>query len=367
MTQSITIPQSAIDELRAGTHTLTIEAVSDNGFSASQSQEFVTWNVPHMVVPELGEYNTGFSFDIEISNLNGRCTVIGELDDSPFYQLNYANEGIYSIRLSESLVLALSSGTHTLVFNLVDEQGKTATGTTSFVRTPSFPAVSVVTNLGDRKAAFSVNYTIKNVQSERPTLDAYMDSRDNPFISYPDASISTNFTVNNNVFNALDNGSHTIIIDVTNAVGTTTKNVSFNKVSHTENITGLKLGYKDDTWDKTVLEDRIFEERQVDYDGQLYMSFEDKTPYDTEGEVVTGSLLASMSRGIQNALPSNVVTDASGVMTETSANGVSVLTETQDGYIEVITDSEGNTLTKTVFFNNDGTIAESTSFVRSGQ
>lgn len=366
MTGTITIPQSVIDNLRVGTHTLTIEAVAGD-VANSQSSDFITLYKPIIVVPPLGEYNTGFSFDITISNLNGRCTVVGEIDGQRFYQLNYGVEGTYTITLSEGQVLAMSGGEHTIVFYVTDDQGKTATGTTTFIRKPTAPSVSVVTNLGDRKAAFSVNYTIKNVQSERPTLDAYMDSRDNPFISYPDASISNSFTVNNNVFNALDEGSHTIIIDVTNAVGTTTKNVSFNKVIRSESITGLKLGYKDDTWDKTVLEDRIFEERQVDYDGEVYMSFEDKTPYDTEGEVVTGSLLASMSRGIQNALPSNVVTDASGVMTETSANGVSVLTETQDGYIEVITDSEGNTLTKTVFFNNDGTIAESTSFVRSGQ
>ena len=366
MTKTITIPQSVIDELSAGTHALNIEA-SANGYSSSQSFEFYSWNKPQITLPELGEYNTGFSFYMGISGLNGTATVIGKIDDNPYYQLNFAKDGTYKVSIGDGAVLAMNSGEHTLNFSLIDEQNKTASASTTFIRKASNPVVAVASNLGDKKAAFSISYTIKNVQSEHPTLDAFMDAISDPIVSYPDASLHNSIVIDANRFNALSNGSHTVIISVTNDVGTTNKNVSFNKVTNHETVTGLKLGYKDDTWDKNIVEDRIYQEKEVEYEGKSYLSYADMTPYETEGEVVTGSLLASMSRGIQNALPSNVVVNSDGSMTETGANGISVLTETENGYTEVITDKEGNTLTKNVFFNDDGSIAESTVFTRSNQ
>ena len=95
-----------------------------------------------------------------------------------------------------------------------------------------------------------------------------------------------------------------------------------------------------------------------------YKSFEDVTPYQTKGEIVTGGLLASFSRGIQDAGASSFTKNNDGTYTEISANGVSVITPTETGYTEVYTDKENNVLTKNVFFNSDGSVAESVSYER---
>lgn len=364
MTKTITIPQSTIDSLSAGTYTLKIEATA-NGFSSSQSTEFVTWNKPSIMIPTLGEYNTAFSFDLVIGGINGSATVIGLLDGSEFYRLNYAKDGTFTILVKESTVLALNGGSHTISFSLEDKQRKTASASTTFVKTMTVPIVAVPSNVGDKLNAFSVSYTIKNVQTEHPSLNAYMDTESNLIVSLPDAAITNSITIDNSIFDALEEGSHTIIIKVENDEGVTTKTVAFNKTVETEDAINLKLAYNDDTWDGSIVENRIFSETDVSYQGNAYKSFVDETPYDTEGEPVTGNMLASFSRGILNALASNVVRNSDGSYTEKSSSGVSTLTETDNGYTEVYTDKDGNTLTKNVFFNPDGSISESTSLTRS--
>lgn len=364
MTETITIPQSAIESLSAGTYSLTVSA-SSGIFSSEVSEEFITWNHPKIILPVLGEYNTAFSFDITIVGINEEATVTGMIDGEKFYQLNYAKDGTYNVKVTDGVILSLNGGSHTISFSLEDSRSKTATASTTFVRTSTKPVVAVTANIGVKKASFAIPYTIKNAKSEHPSLMAYMDALTDIIADIPDASIANSILVNSEVFNRLSNGSHTVIIVVTNDIGSTTKNVSFTKTNAKENYTGLKLGYKDDTWDADVLTDRIFSEREVNHEGHTYLSFKDETPYETEGEVVTGNLLASFSRGIQNALASNVVQNPDGSYTESSNNGISNLAITEDGYVEVFTDNEGNTLTKNVFFNSDKSIAESTTFTRS--
>ena len=361
MTTTINITQEILDNLTSGEHTLNVKATSESGFSATARGTFNKKGNFAINVPILGEYGSAFDFDIALEYVNGTANVFGYIDGVQFYQLNFGASGVYTVKVTDSTISSIGGGVHTITFTGNDSEGMSAQAEQTFTKTYTYPLVSFATNLGDKTSAFSVNYAIKNVQSEKPSLVAYMDSTDNVIFELDDASTANSFTVD---IAELEDGSHTIILVVTNQAGSTTKNASFNKVSQSDVFTGLKLGYSDDTWDGTALENRIYSEREVTYEGQTYKSFEDNTPYDTEGEPVTGALLASLSRGVQNANASNTVMNSNGTITETSANGVSTITPTADGYTEVYVDKEGNTLTKNTFFNADGSISESTTFTK---
>lgn len=362
MTKTINITQEILDSLPSGDHILTVTATSESGFNATDTASFSTVSNPVITVdPDLGTHTDEFTFDVTLSGLNGSATLFAMIEDKQFYQLNYAYESTYRVKVNSNLMFTLGGGEHQITLSLTDKKGKTATATTVFTKRSTKPVVSTATNLGDKIRSFAIALTIKNARSEHPSLAAYMDSLTDLIYQVDDASNISGFPVN---INDLSIGSHTVIIAVTNDAGTTTKNVSFNVVGDDVDHLGLKLGYKDDTWDKGQLDNRIYEETTVRYEGVSYKSFEDRTPYETEGEVVTGGLLAALSRGIQDASSSNFVRNSDGTYTETSMNGVSNITVTSDGYIEVYTDREGNVLTKHTFFNSDGTVAESTSFER---
>lgn len=365
MTTTINITQEILDNLTSGEHTLNVKATSESGFSATARGTFNKKGNFAISVPILGEYGSAFDFDIALEYVNGTANVFGYIDGVQFYQLNYGASGTYKVKVTDSTISSIGGGVHTITFTGNDTEGMSAEASQTFTKTYTYPLVSFATNLGDKTSAFSVSYAIKNVASEKPSLVAYMDTTDNVIIELADASTANSFTIDN--FEELEDGSHTIILNVTNQAGTTTKNASFNKVSQSAVFTGLKLGYSDDTWDGTALENRIYSEKNVTYEGQTYKSFEDNTPYDTEGEPVTGALLAAFSRGVQNASASNTVMNANGTLTETSANGTSTITPTADGYTEVYVDKEGNTLTKNTFFNADGSISESTTYVKAAE
>lgn len=360
MTKTVNITQAVLDSLSSGNHTLRVTAITDSGFSASDSATFSTVTNPVITVDaDLGTVSGEFSFDMVLSGINDTAMVKGYIDNVEFYQLNYAFDGTYTVTVSENMLYSIGGGEHEITFNLTDTKTKRAYSYSVFNKTFTKPIVSVPTNLGDKISSFPVSYTIKNVRSEKPSLVAYMDSVTDVIYQTSDASTAGSFTVN---INDIATGSHTIIIAVTNDAGTTTKNVSFNKAVDDGTYTGLKLGYMDDTWDD--VDDRIFAESTVRYEGVNYKSFEDVTPYQTKGEVVTGSLLAAFSRGVQDAGASSLTKNNDGTFTEVSANGVSVITPTDTGYTEVFTDKEGNVLTKNVFFNTDGSVAESISYER---
>ena len=356
------LTQDILNGLSSGEHTLTVKATTESGFSNTSSSTFDVVSNPSIAVEsDFGNRSSAFDIPITLFGINDNATFIGEVDGQAFYQLNFAVDGNYTVHITDNLLLGLGGGLHQIEFSLTDMKGKTASGLTQFTKLATVPIVSVPSNVGDKKASFAIPYSIKNAQSEHPALVAYLDAVTDIIYQNDDASTTTSFTVD---LTDVDDGVHSVIVAVTNTAGTTTKNVAFNKVSDDKTYTGLKLGYSDDTWDGTVLENRIYEETDVTYAGHTYKSYEDKTPYDTEGEVVTGGLLAAMSRGVQNAGASNLVKNSDGSYTETSANGISNITPTENGYVEVFTDKEGNILTKNVYFNMDGSVAESTTFER---
>ena len=362
MTKTISVSQEVVDTLSAGEHTFTVTAESEDGFSTSASQDFYAVGFPTITVDaDFGTKSSGFDFDIVLFAINDNATVIGNIDGQAFYRLNYAVDGTYTVRVSDRAIQSIGGGEHTITFELTDARGKTANSTSTFTKIYTLPIVSVASNVGDKKAAFAIPFTIMNAKSEHPALVAYMDTVTTIIFQTDDASNINSITVD---VTDLEAGAHSVIIAVTNDAGTTTKNTAFNLVADDKSYTGLKLGYNDDTWDGTVLENRIYEETDVTYAGKTYKSYEDKTPYDTEGEVVTGGLLAAMSRGVQNAGASNLTRNTDGSYTEISANGVSNLVKTDNGYAEVFTDKEGNILTKNVYINADGSVAESTTFER---
>ena len=364
MTKTINVTQEILDSLPSGDHTLKVTAMTTSGFSQEARAAFSTVSNPTITVDaSQGEHSTGFSFDIVLFGINDNADVKGYIDGQQFYQLNYAIDGTYSVEISDNTLISLGGGEHQITFSLTDAKGKTANATSTFSKLYSLPIVSLASTLGDKTAAFAVPFSIKNAQSEHPSLAAYVDTTVTPIFQTDDASQINSVTVDNEVFSALDNGAHSVIIVVTNDAGSTTKTASFNKTVSDSSYSGLKLGYSDDTWDGSITENRLYEESEVTYLGQTYKSFEDKTPYDTEGEVVTGGLLAAFSRGVQNASSANIQRGADGSYTESSANGTSVLSKTDNGYVEVFTDKEGNTLTKNVTFNEDG-VTESTTYTR---
>ena len=362
MTKTINVTQEILDSLPSGNHTLKVTATTTSGFSQEAIATFSTVSNPTITVDaSQGVHSTGFSFDITLFGINDTADVKGYIDGQQFYQLNYAVDGTYSVGVSDNTLMALGGGEHQIEFALTDAKGKQTTATTSFTKLATLPVVSVPSNVGDKKSSFAIPFTIKNAKSEHPALVAYMDTVTTIIFQTDDASNINSITVD---VTDLEAGVHSVIIAVTNDAGTTTKNTAFNLVADDKSYTGLKLGYNDDTWDGTVLENRIYEETDVTYAGKTYKSYEDKTPYDTEGEVVTGGLLAAMSRGVQNAGASNLTRNTDGSYTEISANGVSNLVKTDNGYAEVFTDKEGNILTKNVYINADGSVAESTTFER---
>lgn len=310
------------------------------------------------VIPSaIGTISSAFNFTISIDTASD--IVRADIDGSDFYQLNYPETDTeYTVNVTDNMLYSIGGGEHIITVHSGED-----TATVTFTKTFTLPVVSVASNLGDKQGAFAVPFSIKNAQSEHPSLSAYVDTTVTPIFTTDDASQINSVTVDNEVFSALDNGAHSVIIVVTNDAGSTTKTASFNKTTADSSFSGLKLGYTDDTWDGSVTENRLYEESEVTYLGHTYKSFEDKTPYDTEGEVVTGGLLAAFSRGVQNASSANIQRGADGSYTETSANGVSVLSKTDTGYVEVFTDKEGNTITKNVAFNSDG-VAESTTYRR---
>lgn len=303
----------------------------------------------------VGEVSRTFSFTFSIDTPSDLVTA--DIDGTEFYQLNYPQINTnYPISVSDNLLASIGGGSHVITVRSGED-----TAEVTFSKIPSIPVVSVPSNVGDKKSSFVIPFTIKNAKSEHPALVAYMDTVTTIIFQTDDASNINSITVD---VTDLEAGAHSVIIAVTNDAGTTTKNTAFNLVADDKSYTGLKLGYNDDTWDGTVLENRIYEETDVTYAGKTYKSYEDKTPYDTEGEVVTGGLLAAMSRGVQNAGASNLTRNTDGSYTEISANGVSNLVKTDNGYAEVFTDKEGNILTKNVYINADGSVAESTTFER---
>lgn len=360
MTKTINITQEILDSLSSGNHTLKVTATTASGFSASDTASFSTVTNPAITVDaDLGTISSEFSFDMTLSGINDTATVRGFIDNVEFYRLNNAYDGTFTVTVSDNMLYNIGGGEHEITFSLTDAKTKRASSYSVFTKTFVKPVVSVPSNLGDKIASFPINYSILNAKSEHPSLVAYMDSVTDVIYQTSDASTANSFTVN---VNDLSTGSHTVIIAVTNDAGTTTKNVSFNKAVDDGTHAGLKLGYLDDTWDD--VDDRIFAETTVRYQGVNYKSFEDSTPYQTKGEVVTGSLLAAFSRGVQDAGASNLTKNNDGTFTEVSANGVSIITPTETGYTEVYTDKEGNVLTKNVFFNADGSVAESISYER---
>ena len=362
MTQTINVTQETIDSLPSGEHTLTVKATNDGGFSATADASFSTVTNPVITVDEnLGTYADEFEFPMTLSDINGSATVIGNIDGQKFYQLNFAYNGTYNVKVSENLLYTIGGGEHEITFSLTDEKTKRASASAIFKKQMTKPIVSVATNLGDKIKSFAIAFSIKNAKSEHPSLAAYMDSVSDIIYQTEDAANVSAFTVN---ITELASGSHTVIIAVTNEAGTTTKNVSFNVVGDDTDYVGLKLGYSDDTWDKGQLDNRIYEESTVRYEGVSYKSFEDRTPYETEGEVVTGGLLAAFSRGIQNASASSLTPNNDGTYTSRSIDGVSIITPTDTGYSEVFTDKENNVLTKNVFLNTDRSVAESISYER---
>lgn len=362
MTKTIGVSQEIVDSLSAGEHIFSVVAESVDGFVTTESQSFWAVGFPAISVEsDFGSKSEGFEFNITLSSINDNAVVIGKIDGKQFYQLNYAFSGVYTVRVSDNSVLALSGGEHIITFELVDARGKTASSLSTFTKIYSVPVVSVASNVGDKKSNFALPFTIRNAKSEHPALAAYLDSTVTPIFQTDDASAITSITVD---VSEIEAGTHSIILAVTNEAGTTTKNTAFNLVTDDKTYTGLKLGYFDDTWDGTVLENRIYTETEVTYAGQTYKSYEDKTPYDTEGEVVTGGLLAAMSRGVLNAGASTLTRNSDGSYTEISANGVSNLARTEDGYVEVYTDKVGNVLTKNVYINTDGSVSESTTYER---
>ena len=362
MTQTINITQEILDSLSSGEHTLKVTATTESGFSSETTAKFTTVSNPIITVEsDYGERSEEFEIDVNLFGINDNATVYGKIDGQDFYQLNFGTDGDYKVKVSDNTLAVLGGGEHEIVFTLSDAKGKTASATTRFIKTYTLPVVSVPSNVGDKKSSFAIPFTIKNAKSEHPALVAYMDTVTTIIFQTDDASNINSITVD---VTDLEAGAHSVIIAVTNDAGTTTKNTAFNLVADDKSYTGLKLGYNDDTWDGTVLENRIYEETDVTYAGKTYKSYEDKTPYDTEGEVVTGGLLAAMSRGVQNAGASNFTRNTDGSYTEISANGVSNLVKTETGYVEVYTDKEGNILTKNVYINADGSVAESTTFER---
>jgi len=362
MTQTINITQDILNALSSGSHILTVTATTDSGFSASDNASFSTVSNPQISVSsDSGEHAEGFDIPFEVFGINGSATITGSIDGQQFYRLNFAIDGLFSARVSDFAISSLGGGSHTITFSLEDERGKTTTASTNFIKTYSLPVVSVASNIGDKTSAFVLPFTIRNAQSEHPSLVAYMDTVTEKIFETDDASNINSITVD---VSELESGTHSIILSVTNDAGTTTKNTAFNYTVDDTSYTGLKLGYLDDTWDATVVNDRIYTETEVTYDGNTYKSYKDDTPYDTEGEVVTGGLLAAMSRGVQNASASTLTRNADGSYTEISANGVSNLVKTDNGYAEVFTDKEGNILTKNVYINTDGSVSESTTFER---
>lgn len=355
------------EKLSGGTHTLTVNCYNTHGYKGTISHEFTYIGTPKIEVDNnLGEHSSEFVFDFSVTGINDSASIIAYIDDNIFYQLNYATDGRYSVKVNDSVMTSIGGGSHTIRFTLTDKLDKTATASTTFSKLANKPIVFMANNLGDRTATFTVTYVIKNAYSEHPSLKAYMDSKNesNVIADIADASTTNHFTLSAAKFADLSEGSHTIITVVTNTAGSTTVNTAFNVVKSGDLHSGLKLGYEDDTWDGTTYPNRIYEQNTVIHNDQEYQTFIDRTPYDTEGESVTGGMLAMLSRGIQNALSANVIVNSDGSLTETSANGTTTLTKTDDGYIEVYTDKDNNTITKQVFFNVDGTIAESTSYVK---
>lgn len=362
MTKTISITQDMLDGLSSGKHTLKVTATTTSGFSSETTSTFDAITNPTIsVADDFGDRSSAFDIPIALSGVNDNATLTGSIDGQVFYQLNYGCDGDYNVHVSDNTLISLGSGEHQIEFALIDAKGKQATATTMFTKLATLPVLSVASNVGDKKSSFTIPFTIKNAKSEHPALVAYMDTVTTIIFQTDDVSAINSITIDTD---GLETGAHSVIISVTNDAGTTTKNVAFNMVTDDKSYTGLKLGYNDDTWDGTVLENRIYEETDVTYAGKTYKSYEDKTPYDTEGEVVTGGLLAAMSRGVQNAGASNLTRNSDGSYTEISANGVSNLVKTDNGYAEVFTDKEGNVLTKNVYINADGSVAESTTYER---
>jgi len=362
MTQTIYVTQEILDGLSSGDHVLKVVATTTSGFSAEDSATFATVSDPTIFVEEdQGEHAEGFTFDISLVAINDNAMVYGYIDGKQFYQLNYAIDGTYTVKVTDNALAGIAGGEHEITFTLSDKRSKAAHASTTFSKVYNVPVVSVASNVGDKKSNFALPFTIRNAKSEHPALAAYLDSTVTPIFQTDDASAITSITID---VSEIEAGTHSIILAVTNEAGTTTKNTAFNLVTDDKTYTGLKLGYFDDTWDGTVLENRIYTETEVVYAGQTYKSYEDKTPYDTEGEVVTGGLLAAMSRGVLNAGASTLTRNSDGSYTEISANGVSNLARTEDGYVEVYTDKVGNVLTKNVYINTDGSVSESTTYER---
>ena len=368
MTQTINVTQEILDSLLDGDHVLKVVATTARGFSAEDSATFYTTVSPTITVDaNLGEHGEGFSFDVTIANINYHSTMYGYLDGELFYQLNYGENGTYEVTISDNVFYSLAGGEHNITFTLTDKRGKSASASSKFEKMFTLPVFTIASDVGDRTGGFSIPITIKNALSEHPSMDVYIDTTTTATYHTDDASQIDNVTITEDIFLSLDDGAHSVIVSVTNYAGTTTKTTAFNKVESESTFSGLKLGYSDDTWDSTITENRLYEDSEVEFLGHTYKSFEDKTPYDTEGEVVTGGLLASVSRGILNASSANTTRGNDGAYTETSANGVSILSPTGGGYVETFSDRNGNTLTKRVIFDNNRTLSESITYTRAGE
>lgn len=303
----------------------------------------------------VGTISSEFVFTVSIDTASN--LISADIDGMEFYRLNYPQVNTtYTVTVTNNTLKLLSGGNHVITVRSGED-----TATVTFTKQYSLPVVSVASNVGDKTGSFALPFTILNAKSEHPSLTVYMDATTDIIFETDDAANVSSVTIDTT---ELAQGTHSIIIEVTNSAGTTTKTTAFNLTAGDKTYTGLKLGYSDDTWDSTVLENRIYEETDVTYQGQTYKSFEDATPYDTEGEVVTGGLLASLSREVQNAGASTLTRNSDGSYTEISAHGISNLTKTNDGYVEVYTDKEGNVITKNVYINVDGSVSESTVFER---
>ena len=303
----------------------------------------------------VGTISSEFVFTVSIDTASD--LISADIDGMEFYRLNYPQVNTtYTVTVTNNTLIPLSGGNHVITVRSGED-----TATVTFTKQYSLPVVSVASNVGDKTGSFALPFTILNAKSEHPSLSVYMDATTDEIFQTDDAANVSSVTID---VSELAQGTHSIILEVTNAAGTTTKTTAFNLTTGDVTYTGLKLGYSDDTWDGTVVQNRIYTETDVTYLGETYKSFEDATPYDTEGEVVTGGLLASLSREVQNAGASTLTRNSDGSYTEISAHGVSNLTKTSDGYAEVFTDKEGNVITKNVYINVDGSVSESTVFER---
>ncbi len=190
-------------------------------------------NVPIISVNNnLGQHKTEFSFNFSVSDADGdTVSVKAYVDDSEtaIFNNTVSLDTPTQITVPASVMSGLEYGNHTVKI-VADDGDKTSTATPIFEKYDIAPAVSVQSDLGQKKYTFSFTFRISDADDTKSSVTVKLDNTQ--IYSDNNAPLDTDITVQISTadFSALTYDTHTLMITADDGVKTGTATASFQKI-----------------------------------------------------------------------------------------------------------------------------------------